>query len=73
MVSGDGEYVRHAVTNEDGFQLARAWVDGNGSIGCWAAGFVNTSASEPGVFAGHVRQTDYQVLTAGGPCSRSWH
>lgn len=64
VVSGDGEYLRHALTNEDGYQLARAWVDGKGGVGRWVEGFVNDGAFQTGIFLGCDRHVDYQVLLA---------
>lgn len=65
MVSGDGEYVRHAITNEEGFQLARVWMEDSSSMGHWVPGCVNAGGSlQPGMLAAGSRHLDYQVLTA---------
>lgn len=65
VVSGDGEYVRHAITNEEGFQLARVWMEDSSSMGHWVPGCVNAGGSlQPGMLAAGSRHLDYQVLTA---------
>ena len=70
MVSGDGEYVRHALTNEEGFQLARVWLEDGSSMGHWVPGCVNPEGSaQPGMQAAGDRHPDYQVLTASETCT----
>ena len=65
VVSGDGEYVRHAITNEEGFQLARVWLEDGSSMGHWVPGSVNAEGSQqPGMLAAGLRRPDYQILTA---------
>ena len=64
-MSGDGEYVRHAITNEEGFQLARVWMEDSSSMGHWVPGCVVAGDSiQPGMLAAGSRHLDYQVLTA---------
>ena len=72
VVSGDGEYVRHAITNEEGFQLARVWMEDSSSMGHWVPGCVNAGgSSQPGMLAAGSRHLDYQVLTASELCQAS--
>lgn len=71
MVSGDGDYVRHAIVNEDNAQIGRVWVNAGDGMGHWAAGFVQQSyphSSNFGLFLSGRRILNYQVLTAGIQC-----
>lgn len=68
-VSGDGEYVKHAIAGLDGRSVARVWVEKDGVAG-WAAATVTAlwhNGRAGGVhYLGRLYR-DYQVLTAGKP------
>jgi hypothetical protein len=68
-VSGDGEYVKHAIAGLDGRSVARVWVEKDGVAG-WAAATVTAlwhNGRAGGVhYLGRLYR-DYQVLTAGAP------
>jgi len=72
VVSGDGEYVRHAVVSSTGNPLARAFVDipeqgCQGQGGRWMYGTVQPTLhpSGGGLWLDGVKRSDYQVLTSG--------
>ena len=71
-MSGDGEWHRHALSNEQGRQLARGWVRGEAGLEQWVQGVVHENyfqaAGTP--LASPFKLMDYQVLVSSKSLSR---